>query len=170
MPPYISPQFQYHGRKGNQFYDHEFAELLNRQPAWQEGQPVNLGIAFDVQGKNDERYTAELKKSADGKQITLDATLRKGGQVYKTTMTAKQVKDNLYEITELTFDNHKERLDARWEITSVLGHIGDKQLAQGVSGKIPEAHKEKGKFGKIGRFFSRSVPDDLSVWSTGFGI
>ena len=162
MPPYVSPPFNYHGRRSNQFYDHELAEFLTGKVT-PEGQPVSLGIAFDVQGADSQRYTAELKKSDDGKKIILDATLRRDGFTYKTEMTAVLVKENLYEITALTFDNHKERIDSRWELSKVLGHIGSEQVKKGMDGKIPAAHQEKGKFGKFARFFDRMIPDDPST-------
>lgn len=160
MPPLlITPEFNYSNRRDNQFYDHELSELLTGQK-YQEGKPAILSIAFDVAGKDSERYTAELKKSEDGAAITLDATLRRDGFVYKTTMTAKQVKGELYEITELTFDNRKEKLDRRWEMSKVLEHIGNEQLKKGIDGKLADAHKEKGKFGKLARFFDRMIPND----------
>jgi len=159
MPLLITPEFNYSNRKDNQFYDHELEELLTGR-RYEEGRKPGLDIAFDVLGKGDDRYTAELKRSDSGDQITLNATLRRDEVVYVTTMTAKRVKEALYELTELTFDNRKEKLDRRWEMSKVLGHIGEEQLKKGVEGKIAEPHKEKGKFGKLARFFDRLIPND----------
>lgn len=158
----LTPQFQYHGRKGNQFYDYEFAEFLLGHP-FDDEKPSNLTLSFAVDGKNGDRYTANMQN--DGKVVSLDATLTKNGAAYKTTMTAKQVKGRLFEITELTFDNHKERIDSRWELTKVLAHIGDKQLKEGAAGRVAEPHTETGKFGKFRRFLSRMTPNDPSVYS-----
>lgn len=152
--PYIVSEFSYAGRKGNQFYEEELAELL--QPGEKRIRPVSLS----VKGAGNQLYTAALEKSKDGQTITLDATLLRDGFIYRTTMTAVQVKKDLFEITELTFDNHKERRDARWETAKVLGHIGAEQLKKAEGGKVPEAHQEKGKFGRISRFFDRMIPDD----------
>lgn len=159
MPYSASNHFNHISHRASQFYDWELAEFLMRaKPV--EGKPVEIGLAFDVQGDNGERYTAELKKLDGGKAIVLDATLRRSGMVYKTSMTALRVQDDLYQITELTFDNRKEKLDARWEITKVLAHIGEEQLKQGEAGKLAEPHKEKGKFGKVARFIDRLMPNE----------
>lgn len=167
MPPFISSQFAYHGRRGNQFFDHELVELLTPQPYHGEAplpRAFGLGTSHEVKSAAGE-YTYDFKKSDDGKTITLEAQLKRGDMAYKTAMTAVQVKDNLYEITALTFDNHVERLDARWEITKVLGHIGREQLQKAARDVVPLPHEEKGKFGKFRRFLDRCFPDDPSVYS-----
>lgn len=155
---YVSEEFNYRGLKDNQFREHELAEFLTGTP--HKNGATLTGFAFDVTGKDSERYTAKLEKSEDGKTITLDAMLRRETFTYKTTMTAVRVAPNIYEVTELTFDNHKEKLDRRWEMSKVLGHIGSEQLKKGVDGKLADPHKEKGKFGKIARFFDRLIPND----------
>jgi hypothetical protein len=167
MPPFISSQFSYHGRRGNQFFDHELTELLCPQPYHGEAalpRALGLNTAHNVKTESGE-YAYEFKKSEDGKRITLNAELKKGDQTFTTALVAVQVKDNLYEITQLTFDNHVERIDSRWEISKVLGHIGHHQLQTAARDKLPEAHQEKGKFGKFRRFLDRCMPDDPSVFT-----
>lgn len=150
----LSSEFSYAGRKGNQFYEKELAELL------EQGNDLNTPVTLGVKGEGEALYTATLEKSKDGKEITLDASLRRDGHTFETKLKAVQVKKDLYEITQLTFDNRKEKLDARWEMTKVIAHIGKAQLKTAAEGKLPEAHKEKGKFGKISRFFDRMTPND----------
>ncbi|MEZ0261207.1 MAG: hypothetical protein ACAH80_09365 [Alphaproteobacteria bacterium] len=167
MPPFISPQFAYHGRRGNQFFEHELTELLCPQPYYGEAalpRALALNTGYAVKKETGE-YAYDLKKSEDGKTITLTAQLKQGDQKFETALTATQVKENLYEITALTFDNHVERLDSRWEITKVLGHIGRHQLQEACRDKLPAAHVESGKFGKFRRFLDRCLPDDPSVFT-----
>lgn len=165
MPPYISPMFSYKSRRGNQFYDHELEELLC-PPPFQGEKPLLHALTLNSAHKVEQPggiYEYRLGKSADGKSITLDATLTRDGATHKTAMTAVQVNENLYEITALTFDNKKERIDSRWEISKVLAHIGKEQLQKSCRDELPRAHEERGKFGKIARFFDRCLPDDPSV-------
>lgn len=150
----LASEFSYAGRKANQFYEKELADLL------QQGDNLNTPITLGVKGEGEQLYTATLEKSKDGREITLDAALRRDGHTYETTLRAVQVKKDLYEITQLTFDNRKEKLDSRWEMTKVIAHIGKAQLKTAAEGALPEAHKEKGKFGKLSRFFDRLTPND----------
>jgi hypothetical protein len=164
MPPYISPVFKYHGRRPNQFDEAELVDLLCPQPYGKEA-PLRhkLGLGASVSLKNDQtgsRMDFKLEKSADGKTITLDSTLVRDNVTYKTALVARQVKDDLYQITKLTFDNHEEKLSHRWEITKVLAHIGKAQLQKAAQGIIPLPHEESGKFSKFRRFLTRCLPDD----------
>lgn len=164
MPPDIAPQFNYYGRAAHQFYENELVELLCPRPLPKDpAQVTPLSLNASASLKNDKTgssYDFKLEKTADGKKITLDATLVRDGQTYKTNFTAVQVRDDLYQIQNLTFDNHVERLDSRWEITKVLGHIGREGLLKGASNIIPAAHEENGKFGKFRRFLTRCMPDN----------
>ena len=167
MPPNVSPIFSYHGRRGSQFYESELVEFLCPQPFAGEKPlktPLALGAGATVDsGSGGDKYSFALAKSADGSRITLEAQLTRGGVMYKTEVQAARVKDDLYQITALTFDNHPERLDSRWEISKVLAHIGQQQLQKACRGDLPEAHREKGKFGRFARFRDRCLPDDPSV-------
>jgi hypothetical protein len=161
MPP-ISDMFAYHGRPGSQFYEEDLKAFLCPQPLAGE-KPLSIPlmmnsgtIATTAQGK----YEFMLEKSEDGKTIALDATLTRGDQVYKTAMKAVQVQGDLYQITQLTFDNKPERLKHRWEIAKVLAHIGKEQLQKACRGELPEAHEERGKFGKFRRFLNSLMPND----------
>lgn len=154
--------FSHHSRRSNQFYEHELEEFLC--PAAVKGEkPLAHRLSLTSAHKVEEpggSYEFRLEKSADGKSITLDATLTRGGFAHKTAMTAVHVKESLYEITALTFDNKKERLDARWEISKVLAHIGKEQLQKSCRDELPQAHEERGKFSKFARFIDRWLPDD----------
>ncbi|MEZ0226940.1 MAG: hypothetical protein ACAH83_20480 [Alphaproteobacteria bacterium] len=163
MPPFISPMFSYHSRRSNQFYDHELEEFLCPPPFKGEkplAHALTLNSAHKVEAPGSS-YTYSLEKSTDNKTIALEATLTRDGIVHKTAMTAVHVSENLYEITALTFDNKKERLDARWEISKVLSHIGKEQLQKACRDELPQPHEERGKFGKLARFVDRwLLPED----------
>jgi hypothetical protein len=166
-PPDVSAIFMYHGRKGNQFYESELKDLLCPQPRQGETPlafPLSLNSGVSLKNET-ASYDFKLEKSPDGKTITLNARLQRDGETHQTEMTAKRVKDDLYEITALTFDNHKEKLSYRWELTKVLAHIGQKQLQTACRNTIPLPHRERGKFGKIARFFDRCIPDDLTAFT-----
>lgn len=160
MPPYISPIFNYCNRRSNQFYDHELAELLSPST-------LSLDAAHALETPKGS-YAFTLNKSEDGKTIALDATLTRGGTVYKTNMTAVQVSENLYEIRQLTFDNRIERTDSRWELTKILAHIGKEQLQKAARNELPQAHEDRGKFGKFARFCDRWLyPEDPYILPPG---
>jgi hypothetical protein len=165
VPPYITPIFSYHGRRSNQFYDHELAEFLCPAPVRDEAplaHPLSLNAAHKVETPRGS-YEFRLEKSADGNSITLDACLTRDGAVHNTALRAVRVKEDLYEITSLTFDNRQERIDSRWEISKVLAHIGKEQLQKACRDELPQAHEERGKFGKFGRFCSRWLqPEDAT--------
>jgi len=169
MPPEISPQFNYYGRSSSQFYELELTELLCPQRLHNEQAfktPLKIGSSASL--KNTETgssFDFSLQKSADGKKITLESTLVRDGKTYKTGFTAVQVKGDLYQLQNLTFDNKTERLSSRWEISKVLGHIGQESLKKAAQGIIPAAHEETGKFSKFRRFLTRCMPDNpQSMW------
>lgn len=159
----LSDLFSYYGRRANQFFLHELEEMLCPAPNDKSG-PRTAPLAIDTArkvaaGTGEAGYS--LQKSADGQTLTLEAHIRRGGQSYDTQMTAVKVRsDNLYEIRALTFDNKAEKLNHRWEITSVLSFIGRNHLQNICENKVPEPHQERGQFGKIGRFFNRCLLDN----------
>lgn len=157
MPP-ISDMFAYHGRPGSQFYEEDLKAFLCPPPLGSEiALSLNSGLTVREAAGS---YEFHLKKSDDAKTITLDATLNRGDKVYKTSMTAVQVQDDLYQVTQLTFDNKPERLDHRWEVSKVLAYIGKEQLQKACRGELPAAHDESGEFGKFRRFLRRLMPND----------
>ncbi|MBI1214743.1 MAG: hypothetical protein GC185_02865 [Alphaproteobacteria bacterium] len=166
MPPEISPMFRYWGRRPNEFDEEDLVEMLC--PRQRKGEPAMrepLGLGTQVSLKNDKTGSSidfSLRKSADGKTITLDSTLVRDNVTYKTKLVAQKNSDDYYLITQLTFDNHKEKLSSRSEISKVLAHIGQSQLKKACQGVIPAPHEERGKFGKFSRFIDRLMPNDPS--------
>jgi len=162
----ISPAFRYWGRRPNEFDEEDLVEMLCPAPGKGEA-PLKtpLGFGTEVRLKNDKTGNAvafSLKKSADGKAITLDGAITRNGKTHETHMVARRTEDDYYLITALTFDDHKERLTSRAEISKVLAHIGKAQLKPACQGVIPAPHAERGKFGKFSRFIDRLLPDDMS--------
>lgn len=164
MPPFISPMFQYHGRRPNQIDEAELLSFLC-PPARAQDMPLKQKLCYGCtvsvgSGTTKDGATFSLNKSQDGATITLEGAIISGDVIYKTHMTAKKVKDDLYQINALTFDNHVEKLESRWEIAKVLAHIGEKQMKPTAQGIVPKPHEERGKFGKFSRFLDRCMPDD----------
>lgn len=166
MPPYIGHHFNASTRRQNQFYDFELERLLC-PPLFRGEKPrahsldMNTSLSLTI---GDDKFAFAIQRSEDGKKITLDADLTKDGVHYKTEMTAVQVKDKLFEITHLVFDNKQEKLVGRCEIDSVLTHIGKEMLSVACCKKMPKPHEEKGTFGKISRFLNRHTPDNMGYW------
>jgi len=160
-----SDQFSYFGRRPNQFFLAELEEMLC-PPADEKSMPrqvpLALGTSHKLENKQeDKRASFKLEKSADGTTLSLEVHIMRDGHTYDSKMTAVQVrKDNLFEIRELIFDNKPEKLGHRWEISSVLGFLGKNHLNTICQNRIPAPHSETGKFGKLGRFFSRSLADN----------
>lgn len=170
MKSHISDMFCYHGRPGNQFYEEDLYAFLCPQPRTGEKsltQPLSLNSAAKVETASGS-YEFTLEKSADGKTITLEASLKRDSFEHRTVMKAVQVEDDLYQVNQITFDNKEERLNHRWEITKVLSHIGREQLQRACRGELPQAHEERGKFGKFGRFLSSLLPDNPTDIPPGF--
>lgn len=165
MRPHASDQFSYFGRRPNQFFLAELEEMLC-PPASPKTIPRQVPLNFDASHKlenraEDKRASFKFEKSADGKTLSLHIHIMRDNHTYDSKMTAVQVrKDNLFEIRELVFDNKPEKLSHRWEIASVLAFLGKNHLNTICQNRIPVQHKETGKFGKLGRFFSRSLADN----------
>lgn len=153
------------GLKRNQLREEELVALLC--PAATGENPNRLfSLALDIsvdRQAEDRGHTFTLTRDAAG-TINLHSVIRKDGQDFTTTLTARRVSPAVSEITGLVFDNRVETLDSRQEILNVLEHIGRKQLLVTAEGGIPEPHQEKGRFGKLGRFMTRMIPDD-GVWA-----
>jgi hypothetical protein len=166
VPPPISPVFNYYNRSPNQFYEEELRDLLCPQPYAGEkalATQLTFGTVVDAQALSSS-YHAELMKTDAG--ITLKATNIYGGVPHHTEMNAVKLTNGLYEIRNLEFDNHPERLDSRWEITKVLAHIGREQLQKACRGEQPVPHEERGEFGKFRRFLRRWMPDNPHPFMT----
>lgn len=161
----LSSKFSYYGRRPNQFFLSELTEMLC-PPAEKGAAPRAVALSLGAQhcvtdDKNNARAHFTLAQSKDGKEITLHIHLMCDGHTYDSHLKAVEVrKDKLFEITELVFDNKPEKLKHRWEITSVLGFLGRNHLSGIAENKIPAPHKERGQFGKFGRFFNRMLADN----------
>lgn len=161
----LSDLFSYYGRRPNQFFLHELQEMLCPAPD-STSQARSSTLDFNTSrvvtsSDGTQRASYSLQKSKDGNSISLQVSIRSEGRVYETSLSAVRVrKDNLFEIQSLTFDNKKEKLGYRWEITSVLGFIGKNHLQKICEGRVPPPHEERGKFGKLGRFWSRCIFDN----------
>lgn len=133
----LSDLFSYYGRRPNQFFLHELQEMLCPAPD-STSQARSSTLDFNTSravtsSDGTQRASYSLQKSKDGNSISLQVSIRSEGRVYETSLSAVRVrKDNLFEIQSLTFDNKKEKLGHRWEITSVLGFIGKKPFAKNL--------------------------------------
>jgi len=161
----LSDLFSYYGRRPNQFFLHELQEMLCPAPdstSQARSSTLDFNTSRGVTSSDGTRRASySLQKSKDGNSISLQVSIRSDGRVYETSLSAVRVrKDNLFEIQSLTFDNKKEKLGHRWEITSVLGFIGKNHLQKICEGRVPPPHEERGKFGKLGRFWSRCLFDN----------
>lgn len=153
-------------RRQNQFYDFELESYLC-PPLFRGETPRAHTLDMDTSlslALGADKFDFAIKRSEDGKKITLQANLHKDKVDYKTEMTAVRVKDNLFEITNLVFDNRPEKLSGRYEISSVLAHIGKEMLSPACRDQMPKPHEEKGEFGKISRFINRHMPDNMGYW------
>ena len=166
MPPFITPLFNDFNRGPNQFYLRELTDFLCPAPRKGEpdpSSPLTLNAQQTLETAEG-KYEFKLEKTADGKKITLDATLTRGGVTHKTQIEAAQVSANLYQVNKLVFDNKVERTDSRWEMSKVMAHIGKEQLLKSLQGALPKAHEERGKFGKFARFCDRwLIPDNPMI-------
>lgn len=110
-------------------------------------------------GNPAENYaTYTINNMVDGKTFTLDATIRRNGQEYKTELRAEWYADTAMTITSLTFDNKKEELTNPKEIYAVLNYIGMNHVRGVAFRGVPHPHEEKGDFSKFGRFLTRMMP------------
>jgi hypothetical protein len=162
----ISETFYLESRPPNHFYDHELESLLCPQPYRGEkplASPLQFGTVQTII-VGDNKFSFALKKDKTAGTITLEAELVREGKTYITAMSAHRVKDNVYAIDNLVFDNRQEKLTSRHEITSVLAHIGRETLTTACNMMIPYPHEEKGTFGRFGRFINRSLPDTPFFW------
>ncbi len=161
----LSDLFSYYGRHPNQFFLHELQEMLCPAPdstSQARSSTLDFNTSRGVTSSDGTRRASySLQKSKDGNSISLQVSIRSDGRVYETSLSAVRVrKDNLFEIQSLTFDNKKEKLGHRWEITSVLAFIGKNHLQKICEGRVPPPHEERGEFGKLGRFWSRCLFDN----------
>ena len=102
--------------------------------------------------------TYTISNMVDGKTFALDATIRKGGQEYKTELRAEWYADSAMTLTSLIFDNKKEALTNPKEIYDVLNYIGMNHVRGVTFRGVPKPHEEKGQFSKFGRFMTRLMP------------
>lgn len=102
--------------------------------------------------------TYTINNMVDGKTFTLDATILKNGQEYKTELKAEWYADSAMTLTSLTFDNKKEELKNPKEIYDVLNYIGMNHVRGVTFRGVPNPHEEKGQFSKFGRFMTRVLP------------
>lgn len=160
MPPFLAV-FSANARKPNQFYVHEILDCLCPAPRKQAGFPPDTEGAVETDGK---AFRYCLCASEEQGAISLTGDIRLGEASYRTELRAHRVDGNLFEISGLVFDNKIQRLDNRQCIRDVLEYIGQKMLMPAAQGEVPEPHKEKGRFGKIGRFLTRLVPDEPGIW------
>lgn len=110
-------------------------------------------------GNPAENYASyTISNMVDGKTFTLDATIRRDGQEYKTELRAEWYADTAMTITSLTFDNKKEELTNPKEIYAVLNYIGMNHVRGVAFRGVPHPHEEKGDFSKFGRFLTRMMP------------
>jgi hypothetical protein len=110
-------------------------------------------------GNPAENYaTYTISNMVDGKTFTLDATIRRGGQEYKTELRAEWYADSAMTITSLVFDNKKEELKNPKEIYDVLNYIGMNHVRGVTFRSVPTPHAEKGQFSKFGRLMTRLLP------------
>lgn len=146
----------------NRFSEKELLALLG--PAHDaDFQPVEKPATFGIHhALTTPEGSAEflLRKSEDGKQISLVFCLVRAGKPYLTTMHADAVSPGVYDINELTFDNLPEKLVGRFEITSVLGYIGQHLIHPLMQGYLPHPHEEKGTFSKANRLVNRHLPSN----------
>ncbi|HYD18299.1 MAG TPA: hypothetical protein VEF76_07465 [Patescibacteria group bacterium] len=108
--------------------------------------------------------TYTIDNMTDGKTFTLDATISRDWQEYKTSLRAEWYSDTALTVTSLTFDNKPEKLDNPKEIFSVLNYIGVNHVRGVFFGGLPSPHEEKGDFSKFGRFLTRALPKPASGW------
>lgn len=160
----LSDTFSYYGRRPNQFFLAELEEMLCPPAHEKTGKrsiTPAIGSKHDVEGTEGTKAKFSLSLNAEKTALTLNVHIMRDGHTYDSSLTATKVRDdNLFEIKELTFDNKPEKLKHRWEITSVLGFLGKNHISGIAENKIPEPHKERGQFGKVGRFFNRMLADN----------
>lgn len=160
----LSDTFSYYGRRPNQFFLAELEDMLCPPVHEKSGKrsiAPAVGTKHDVEGAEGTKAKFSLSLNAEKTELTLNVHIMRDGHTYDSALTATKVRDdNLFEIKELTFDNKPEKLKHRWEITSVLGFLGKNHISGIAENKIPEPHKERGQFGKAGRFFNRMLADN----------
>ncbi len=161
----LSDIFSYYGRRPNQFFLAELEDMLCPPPAEKSGKrDLSLAIGTKHAVEQDSaghKASFSLSLSPDQKELRLDVHLMYDGHTYDSKLRAVKVRDdNLFEIKELIFDNKPEKLNHRWEITSVIGFLGKNHLSGIAENKIPAPHQERGQFGKAGRFFNRMLADN----------
>lgn len=160
----LSDLFSYYGRRPNQFFLHELEEMLCPPATEKSGKRVltpALNTGHAVEDTTGRKASYSLSLSADKKELSLDVHLMHDAHTYDSSLRAVKVRDdNLYEIKSLTFDNKPEKLKHRWEITSVIAFLGKNHIAGIAENNIPAPHRERGQFGKVGRFFNRMLADN----------